>query len=315
MSDLAPIGGSLVGRVLFERLEQVPPHTEWLANLANPCTRRAYRADIEDFFASIGAAGDADLGRIQRGHVLHWRRSLEHRGLAASTIRRKLAAVASLYDYLCDRNAVAENPAKGVRRPRNELQGEGKTPALTATEARRLLEAPDAATLKGRRDRALLAVALYQGLRRQEIATLTLNRIVRREGYRTLEVLGKGGKIRYVPMHPVAQAAVDQYLEQRGDVAGDAPLFETLHRGFTGQALSPDGIYDVISHYLLRAGLADVPRPVHAMRATAATNALEHDADIAKVQEMLGHANISTTKVYDRRTKRLSDSAVFKVAF
>lgn len=305
----------MVGRALFDRLEQVPPHTEWLANLTNPCTRRAYRADIEDFFASIGAAGDADLGRIQRGHVLHWRRSLEQRRLAASTIRRKLAAVASLYDYLCDRNAVAENPAKGVRRPRNELQGEGKTPALTATEARRLLEAPDAATLKGRRDRALLAVALYQGLRRQEIATLTLNRIVRREGFRTLEVLGKGGKIRYVPMHPVAQAAVDQYLEQRGELAGDAPLFETLHRGFVGQALSPDGIYGVISHYLLRAGLADVPRPVHAMRATAATNALEHDADLAKVQEMLGHANIATTKVYDRRAKRISDSAVFKVAF
>lgn len=315
MADLVPRGNALTGRALFERLERVPPHAEWLANIANPCTQRAYRTDIQDFFVSIGSGGDADLSRIQRGHVLHWRRQLESRGLAASTIRRKLAAVASLFDYLCDRNAVGENPASGVKRPRNELQGEGKTPALTAAEARALLDAPDLSTPKGRRDRALLAVALYHGLRRQEIATLTLDRIVRREGFRALEVLGKGGKIRYVPIHPVAQAAVDLYLEDRDNLAGDVPLFLSLHRGSSGRPLSPDGIYSVIGDYLGRAGLADVPRAVHAMRATAATNALEHDADLAKVQEMLGHANIATTKVYDRRAKRISDSAVFKVAF
>lgn len=315
MSDLLVTGGSLIGQALFERLEEVPPHIEWLANIANLRTRRAYRADLDDFLTTIGAASAVDLGRVRRGHVLHWRRTLEDRGLSASTIRRKLAAVASLFDYLCDRNAVAENPAKGVRRPKNELQGEGKTAALTAAEARALLDAPAGDSLGALRDRALLAVALYHGLRRQEIAQLRLDRIVRREGYRTLEVHGKGGKIRFVPIHPVAQAAIDQYLERREPAATDAPLFESMHRGHSGAAISGDGIYQVIKAHMATAGLGDVARVVHVMRATAATNALEHEADLAKVQEMLGHANIATTKVYDRRSKRISDSAVFKVAF
>jgi len=146
--------------------------------------------------------------------VLAWRKHLEQRGLSVATLRRKLAALTSLFDHLLECNAVAGgNPVHGVKRPKLETN-EGKTPALGDHQARALLEAPDPATLKGRRDRAILAVLLYHGL-----------------------------------------------------------------------------------------------------RATAATNALEHEADIAKVQQWLGHANISTTRLYDRRHMRAEDSPTFKVRY
>nr|UVN17988.1 Tyrosine recombinase XerC [Pseudomonas syringae] len=98
---------------------------------------------------------------VTRSHVLAWRAQLEHRGLAGTTIRRKLAALASLFDHLLESNAIAGgNPVHGVKRPRIE-SNEGKTPALGDHQAKALLEAPDESTLKGQRDRALLAVLLF----------------------------------------------------------------------------------------------------------------------------------------------------------
>src|SRR3954452_23430307 len=93
---------------------------------------------------------------VTRAHLIAWRKDLEHRGLAKSSIRRKLAAVASLFDHLCEVNAVSHNPVRGVKRPKVD-GNEGKTPALGDGEARALLETPAADTLKGKRDRAILA--------------------------------------------------------------------------------------------------------------------------------------------------------------
>jgi hypothetical protein len=97
----------------FGDLAEIPPELEWLANLTNPKTRRAYKIDVEEF---IGLDGIAELRSITRAHVIAWRKDLEKRGLAGSSIRRKLSALSALFDYMCEHNAVSGNPVDGVKR-------------------------------------------------------------------------------------------------------------------------------------------------------------------------------------------------------
>ena len=248
---------------------------------------------------------------VTRSHVIAWRRDIEKRGLAPSTIRRKLSALASLFDYLCEANAVTHNPVSGVKRPKAGIN-EGSTPALSDAQARALLDRPDATTLKGKRDRSILATLLYHGIRREELTTLKVKDVQGRGGVPHFKVHGKGSKIRYIPVHAHALRLISDYLEAAGhgdDAKG--PLFRPVKDNVTGKrvkALHPDSIYEsIVKPY---AGVG-----VHSMRATAATNALEHEADIAKVQEMLGHANISTTRLYDRRKSKPEDSPVFRIMY
>jgi len=150
-----------------------------------PRTRRAYQADMKDFMGFVGIRAPDEFRLITRGHVLAWRQALEERKLNGATVRRKLAALSSLYEYLCDRQAVAHNPVKGVKRSSVESY-EGKTPALANSQARQLLDAPDATTLKGKRDRAILAALLYHGLRRAELCAIDVGDLLERRGDRHL---------------------------------------------------------------------------------------------------------------------------------
>jgi len=319
---LVPLKPSALTVAQFAQLADVPPEVEWLANIANPKTRRAYKLDLADFTAFAGLHESVALRTVTRAHVIAWRKQLEARSLAPATIRRKLSALSALYDYLCERNAVAGNPVDGVKRPAAH-GNEGSTPALGDAQARRLLEAPPADTLKGLRDRAILATLLYHGLRREELCGLRVKDLQSRQGVVHWRVHGKRDKIRYVPAHPASQRLVEDYLLVAGHSHDkDGPLFRPVKNNRSGEglerALDPGSIYrNVVRKYGLATGIeAEVNGLcVHSLRATAATNALEHDSDIAKVQEWLGHANISTTRLYDRRRSRPEDSPTFRVQY
>ena len=317
MSDLILSSERRLTAVEFQQLASVPAAVEWFANIDNPRTRRAYQGDLEDFCGFVGLTTADEFRAVTRAHVLAWRAQLEQRGLAGATIRRKLAALASLFDHLLENNAVAGgNPVHGVKRPRVETN-EGKTPALGDHQAKALLDAPDVNTLKGLRDRALLAVLLYHGLRREEAAQLRVSEIQERRGIKHLQIHGKGGKLRYLPLHPTAAERIYAYLERSGRHQDDVqePLFVPLRGRSTGTGITANGIYAMVGSYAKAAGINVAGLGVHGLRATAATNALEHEADIAKVQAWLGHANISTTRIYDRRQLRPEDSPTFKVNY
>src|SRR5690348_5985237 len=102
----------------FDQLTEVPPELEWLANIPNLKTQRAYKIDVGEFSAFIGLQGPAELRTVTRAHVIAWRKDLEARGLTGASVRRKLSALSSLFDYLCERNAVSGNPVDGVKRPK-----------------------------------------------------------------------------------------------------------------------------------------------------------------------------------------------------
>jgi site-specific recombinase XerC len=218
--------------------------------------------------------------------------------------------------YLCDQNAVTHNPVKGVKRPVPETT-EGKTPALGDHQARKLLAAPAGDTLKAKRDRAILATLLYHALRRDELCKLKVKDVAQeRRGVPHLKVSGKGGKTRYLPLHPAASGLIADYLEAAGHGGAEAgALFRPLHHSrdqLSDRAITADGVYRMVREYSREMGFEI---GAHSLRATAATNALDHQADIAKVQEWLGHANISTTRIYDRRKTRPEDSPTFKVSY
>ena len=295
----------------YQRLSDVPPELEWFANIDNPKTRRAYKIDIEEFTGFLGIHSPEDMRTVTRAHVLAWRKKLETQASSPATIRRKLSALSSLFDYLCERNAVTHNPVKGVKRPKAN-SNEGTTPAISDAEARDLLEQPDPDTLKGKRDRAILATLLYHGIRREELCTLRVKDLESRKGVPHLRIFGKGSKIRFLPAHPVAGRLIVDYLEMAGHGKdADGPLFRPVRNNRSkvlAKALHPNAVYEnVVRKY---GGIG-----VHVLRATAATNALDHQADIAKVQEWLGHANISTTRLYDRRKSRPEYSPTFRVRY
>jgi site-specific recombinase XerD len=320
-AEIAPaLAGTPAGRLLtaaeFHRLADVPPEVEWFANLTNPQTRRAYETAVKDFMRFTGITRPNEFRSVTRAHVIAWRDDLARRGLGGSTVRHRLASLASLFDYLCDQNAVTHNPVKGVARPKTE-SGEGRTPALGDHQARKLLVAPDADTIKSRRDRAILSTLLFHALRRDELCKLTVRDFRHaRKGVPHFRVSGKGGKTRYLPLHPATNALIHEYLEAAGHGADETgALFRPVRNNRTGRhehAISPDGVYKLVRAY---SGQLGFEIGAHALRATAATNALDHQADIAKVQEWLGHANIATTRIYDHRRTRPEDSPTFKVAY
>jgi site-specific recombinase XerD len=315
----APVSQGLLTRKEFQALADVPPELEWFANIDNARTRRAYQIDLKDFMRFVGILNPSDFRLVTRAHLIAWRKDLEQRQLGGATIRRKLAALSSLFEYLCERNAVESNPVKGVKRPPVDSY-EGKTPALGDHQARALLNAPNTETLKGKRDRAILSTLLYHGLRREELCLLKVRDLTARSGVMHLRVHGKGGKTRYLPLHPGTAGLINNYLEALGHTQeGDDPLFQPVINNVqkrTDTAMTADGVYKLLQVYADKIGLSGIERlGVHALRATAATNALDHEADIAKVQEWLGHANISTTRLYDRRKHRPEDSPTFKVEY
>ena len=315
LTPIAPAGRLLTAEQ-FQRLAEVPPAVEWFANLGNKATRRAYEHALQDFMRFAGVARPEEFREVTRAHVIAWRDDLLQRTLSGMTIRHRLAALSSLFEYLCEKNAVTHNPVKGVKRPAVETY-EGKTPALGDHQARALLDAPDDISLKGKRDRAMLATLLYHALRRDELCRLKVKDYKHeRRGVAHLKVSGKGGKTRYVPLHPAASGLIGDYLEAAGHGGEDGgALFRPVHRsraeGDAG-AITADGLYKIVRGY---SGALGFKIGAHALRATAATNALDHQADIAKVQEWLGHANIATTRIYDHRKTRPQDSPTFKVAY
>jgi site-specific recombinase XerD len=308
----------------FQGLAEVPPELEWFENLKNPGTKRIYKNAIRDFMRFTGIIRPEEFRIVTRAHVIAWRDDLERRQIgsatkrnpAGCTIRNRLAALSSLFEYLCNKNAVKDNPVNGVKRPKAE-SGEGATPTIGDHQARQLLSAPATETLKAKRDRAILSTLLFHALRREELCKLKVPDFRHaRRGVPHLKVEGKGEKTRYIPIHSATNALIHDYLDAAGHGSDEqGALFRPIKNNRTktlDQALTPDAIYKLVKAYSAQLGF-DIG--AHALRATAATNALDHQSDIAKVQEWLGHANIATTRIYDHRKSRPEDSPTFKVHY
>jgi integrase/recombinase XerD len=176
------------------RLAEIPEEEIWLSKQKSARTRRAYRLDVQHFMRSLSIATLKELRQADHKAVIAWERYMrEVEGAASSTIRRRLAALSSLYKHLVRHDYAPRNPVGEVERPAIN-RDEGATDAFSKAQARKLLDMPSEDTVAGLRDRAILSVGLQVGLRRAEIAALKIGDLHQNRGYNSLRVMRKGGR-------------------------------------------------------------------------------------------------------------------------
>jgi len=254
-------------------------------------TRRAYAVDLGQFVEWAGERGPSD---IRHRDVRRYAAFLSAEGAAPATVARKLAAIRSLFDFLVRTERASQNPADLVSSPKRE---EKLPRVLTGEQVRSLLEGIPAHTPLELRDRAMLELAYSCGLRCEEIVNLDLGAL----DFETeqLRVLGKGSKERLVPVGEPAQRALRRYEERgRHALAGD-PRERALFLSKSGRRLSNSDVTRRLGIWVRAAALAGGVSP-HSLRHSFATHLLEGGADLRTIQELLGHASISTTQVYTR---------------
>ena len=297
-------------------LAAIPEEEIWLASQKSARTRRAYRLDVAHFMLTLGVISADQLRAVDHRAVIAWERTMrEKEGKRESTIRRRLAALSSLFKHLVLHDVVERNPVAPVKRPTIN-RTEGSTAAFSKAQARNLLDTPPADTTAGLRDRAILSVGLQVGLRRAEIAALAVGDLHQNRGFDALRVVRKGGKRDALAINPQTAARIRAYLNQAGHGADyDTPMFRPL-RGSAGNPynpagqLAPNSIDLVVRKYAAAIGLAR-GYSAHSMRATFITTALENGAALEDVQRAAGHADPSTTKLYDRRGYNPEKAASF----
>jgi site-specific recombinase XerD len=278
-------------------------------------TRRAYKQDVAHFMRTLGITTPEQLRQVDHRAVIAWERIMrEQEGAAASTIRRRLAALSSLIKHLVLHGSASRNPVADVQRPTTNRE-EGSTAALSKAQARRLLDAPPADTVAGLRDRAILSVRLQVGLRRAEIAALTVGDLHQNRGLDALRLTRKGGRRDSLAINPQTASRIRAYLELAGH-GGDhqGPLFRPLRGNAKAHdpagRMDPDAIDRILHKYAAEIGLAR-GYSAHSMRATFITTALENGAQLEDVQKAAGHRDPSTTKLYDRRGYNPEKAASF----
>jgi integrase/recombinase XerD len=305
----------------LDRLADIPEEEIWLQKQKSARTRRAYRLDVEHFMRTLAITTPAELRQADHKAVIAWERFMrETEHAAASTIRRRLAALSSLYKHLVRHDHAARNPVGEVERPAIN-RDEGSTLAFAKAQARKLLDMPAEETRQGRlniaglRDRAILSVGLQVGLRRAEIAALRVGDLHQNRGYDSLRVMRKGGRRDALAINPQTAARIRTYLDA-ADHTGDSdgPLFRPLkHNGKRQEErrrMDPDAIDRIVRKYAAALGL-DRGYSAHSMRATFITTALENGAQLEDVQKAAGHRDPGTTKLYDRRGYNPEKAASF----
>jgi len=302
---------------LLSRLRAIPEETLWLEGQASPETRRAYRNDVAGFMALLGITTTDELRLVDRAAVLAWKRELETTA-KPTTIRRKLAALTSLFTHLVERQVLRENPCRDIRRPKVNAR-QGTTPAFAQDQARAILDAPDPATLQGLRDRAILSVGFQAGPRRDAVVRLKVRDFHQDRGFDILRFVWKGGHEHAVALHPQTAQRVRDYLAVAGHGADqDGPLFRPLRRNGASHDLGRAMSARTVDRILKRcAQLAKISGrySAHSMRATFVTTALSNGASLEDVQAAAGHADPSTTKLYDRRGYNPEKSAAFFASY
>lgn len=273
-------------------MERAAPIVNMVLDAVSTRTRRDYRRALTDFTIWHQTTGRQGFNRaVVNAHVA----SLRAAGVPPSSINQRLAAIRKLAHEAHANGLIDAATMHAIADVKNIAQAGRKTGNwLTKRQAEAMLAAPDTDTLKGLRDRAILAVLIGCGLRREEVAGLTVEHFQLREArWVILDLAGKHGRVRTVPAAPWVKAIVDRWAEAAGICSG--PLFRRMRRGdrLQDDAMSSQAVWNVVAEYAPIAGLAP-----HDLRRTFAKLAHKGGAPIEQIQQSLGHASVQTTERY-----------------
>ena len=257
-------------------------------------TMDSYRRDLDSYLRFLDERGVALAKDVDRAEVQEFLALETEKGHAATTRSRRLSTVRGFHRFLALDGLTTDSPVEGMRSPRRAQ----KLPhVLSVLEMERLLDNPDAQTPLGQRDRAALELTYACGLRVSELCSLPVEALD--QPARLLRVMGKGARERLVPVGSKALEAVQTYQSDGRFRLVRGRQVATLIVNARGGSLSRMGFWKILRGHAVEAGI-DKPLSPHTLRHTFATHLLQGGADLRVVQELLGHADISTTQIYTR---------------
>ena len=292
----------------------VATHEFFHARVTNPHTRRAYGRWISRFLQDLEAAGIA-LRDVSPGIAGRWIDGL-HVGPVSKN--QALTALRHFTDLLVTRHVVEVNPFLSVRRQRFTVV-EGRTPEITVGQIQHLLRSIDTSSVRGLRDRAVIATLTYTGARVGAVARLRLQDLQDSARGRVIRLQEKGGKQREIPVRSILRDWLDEYVGTAGltDAPKTAPLFRSLEirdrSRVSAAPFVPQRIRGMLKTRLKQAGLPITIRP-HSFRVFVVTDLLAQDVPLEDVQYLAGHSNPQTTQVYDRRRRAVAREIVERIS-
>lgn len=284
----------------------------FIATLRNRNTRAAYLRAVSRFLAWV-APQEADLKRITPGLVGRYFDDLD---LAIPSKKLHLSAIRRFFDLLVQRHVIVLNPALSVRNQRYSIE-EGRTPEIGAANARKLLESITGTDVIDLRDKALIGTLIYTAVRASALVALRLSDFAHDGTQHVLRFGEKGGKARTIPVrHDLEQWIVAYRAVLPVDGRSDMPLFRTIAAtgSLSGRPMTRLDIWRLMKRRLAHAGLPTVASP-HSCRVTTLTDLLEQGVAGEDVQYLAGHADARTTRLYDRRQRRISRNIVERISF
>jgi len=265
---------------------------------SSPHTVLNYGKDLQQFATYLSPPGERvpSIGKITHQVIREYMGHLHSQGLQKSSIARKLAALRTFFQFLVREGLLELNPAKLVSTPRREK----KLPQhLSIEEAIKFIESPDSETDLGKRDRAMLELMYATGVRVAELTTLDLRDVDFQN--KLIRVTGKRRKQRIVPFGDPAGEAIRNYLDGRDKFLSNAPISkreeDALFLNYQGTRITTRSVGRMVEKYIrICAGMHNISP--HALRHSFATHLLDSGADLRDIQELLGHARLSTTQIY-----------------
>ncbi|MET3289598.1 site-specific tyrosine recombinase XerD [Brevibacillus fluminis] len=265
-------------------------------------TLESYQRDLFAYTDFLKSEGVTDIAASNRSHIISYLVTLQKKGRATATLSRNLASIRAFYQFLVRDRHLEHDPSIHLETPKIEKR---LPKVLSLEEVEKLLEGPDLGQPSGVRDKAMLELLYATGIRVSELVQLNMGDINLEMGF--LKCMGKGSKERMIPLGKVAISVIRQYIETARPrllkVGGESALFVN----HLGKRMTRQGFWKIIKKYALQSGIMAEITP-HTLRHSFATHLLENGADLRSVQEMLGHADISTTQIYTHVTRsRIKD--------
>ncbi len=317
------IGGSkLLSADLLRPDERLRKCIEsFLLDQRSPHTRRAYGKDLKRFVGYLigrrSRIGDRfAVERLDRSVIVGYKDALLEEKLEHTTVDRHLSTLRSFFRWLVEEEMIAKNPAETVRflNPKRL----SRTNGFSDEEVIRILRKPNLHTRTGSQHYAILMVLFYCGLRRAELCELRTTNLGVERGQRVLRLRGKGNAERVIAVIPAVEQALFHYFRITGRRPGeDTPLFAPIRNNRTGEkgkALDPSMTFYIVTKYSRMAGVANRVSP-HSCRATAISNARDHDVPDRVIQEFAGWANPDMITRYDKRKAAIEDSAAHAIRY
>jgi len=266
-------------------------------------TIASYKRDLVDYISSLEKAEIGSLTVVDRTAILHHLQKMKDEGKSARTLARHISSVRSFHQFLLREKVTEQDPTVHLEMPKLEQ----KLPSvLSVSEVDKLISMPEPGELQGKRDIAILEMLYGTGMRVSELIGLDVDDVHLSMGF--VRVYGKGGKERIIPLGGGALRACSAYLkEARPKFISKSKELNAFFVNMRGNRLTRQGCWKILKGYAVKAGIHKELTP-HILRHSFATHLIENGADIRAVQEMLGHADISTTQIYTHVSKaRLKD--------